>query len=428
MTHPATSCGEFGAAPPLEKRPSIDAAYLQDTLLTLLSIPSPSGYTDEVVHWVGEELSRLHIPFELTRRGAIRARLMGHQSTPARAVVSHVDTLGAMVKNLKSNGRLEIVPIGHWSSRFAEGGRVTIFTDRGGAKRGTVLPLKASGHTFNEEIDTQPVSWDNVEVRTDDFCASAEELLEHGFNIGDFIAFDPCPEVHNGFIVSRHLDNKAGVASMLAAAKAVVESGRKIPVQCHLLFTISEEVGTGASAILHGDVSEMVAVDNATPAPGQNSRERGVTISMKDQTGPFDYHLTHKLLDLCEQYGIPHQRDVFKYYRCDAASALEAGNDMRVALVCFGADASHGYERTHTQALVCLAELIAAYVDSPPTFPRDKTRLGPLDGFPRQPIELEPSHRFLAEGAVESEDDSRVSDPARSSDAPTEASSRDTPS
>lgn len=367
------------------RRLSIDVDYLSQTLLTLLAIPSPSGYTDRIVHWVGEELTRLKIPFELTRRGAIRANLAGQQRAPARAVVSHVDTLGGMVKNLKCNGRLEIVPIGHWSSRFAEGSRVTVFTDAAGGKRGTVLPLKASGHTFNEEIDTQPVSWDNVEVRTDDFCKSAEELTERGFNIGDFIAFDPRPEIDNGFINSRHLDNKAGVASMLATAKAVVESQCPIPIDCHLLFTISEEVGTGASAILHGDVAELVAVDNATPAPGQNSRERGVTISMADSTGPFDYHLTHKLLGLCREFDIEHQRDVFKYYRCDAASALEAGNDMRVALVCFGADASHGYERTHLDALTALSELLGLYIQSHPTFERDRQQLGPLRGFPTQP-------------------------------------------
>lgn len=367
------------------RRLPIDTDYLLQTLITLLEIPSPSGYTDRIVHWVGEELARLSIPFELTRRGAIRANLSGQRSAPARGVVSHVDTLGAMVKNLKSNGRLEIVPIGHWSSRFAEGARVTVFTDSHGPKRGTVLPLKASGHTFNEEIDTQPVSWDNVEVRTDDFCKSGEELTERGFNIGDYISFDPRPEVDNGFINSRHLDNKAGVASMLATAKAVVESHCEIPIDCHLLFTISEEVGTGASAILHGDVAELVAVDNATPAPGQNSRERGVTISMKDTSGPFDYHLTHKLLSLCQRFGIEHQRDVFKYYRCDAASALEAGNDMRVALVCFGADASHGYERTHLSALTALSELLSLYIQSDPTFERDRQQLGPLRGFPTQP-------------------------------------------
>lgn len=367
------------------KRIPIDADYLKHTLAQLLSIPSPSGYTDRIVHWTGEELMRLGIPSELTRRGAIRARLQGTSQVTARAVVSHLDTLGAMVKRLKDNGRLELVPIGYWSSRFAEGGRVTIFTDNHGPRRGTVLPLKSSGHTFNDEIDSQPVSWDHVEVRTDDFCTSAQELANNGFHIGDFVAFDPMTEFHNGFVNSRHLDNKAGVASMLAAAKAIKDAGVVLPIDCHLLFTISEEVGTGASAVLHGDISEMVAVDNATPAEGQNSRERGVTISMKDSTGPFDYHLTHKLLDLCHRFGVEHQRDVFKYYRCDAASALEAGNDMRVALVCFGADASHGYERTHQDGLVSLAELLALYIQSRPTFERDKRELGPLEGFPIQP-------------------------------------------
>jgi peptidase M42 family hydrolase len=370
---------------PLVKRLTVENDYLVNTLLGLLEIPSPSGYTDRIVHHVGEELERIGIPFDLTRRGAIRAKLEGRQASPGRAIVSHVDTLGAMVKNLKPNGRLEIVPIGSWSSRFAEGARCTIFTDFHGSKRGTILPLKASGHTYNEEIDTQPVSWDHVEVRTDDFCTSALELEQMGFNIGDFIAIDPSPEVYNGFIVSRHLDNKAGVTCMLAAAKAIVSSGIELPVDCHLLFTISEEVGTGASAVLHGDVTEMVAVDNATPAPGQNSRERGVTIAMGDSTGPFDYHLTHKMLGLCREFGIEHQRDVFKFYRCDAASAIEAGNDLRVSLVCFGADASHGYERTHLESLRALSELLTVYMQSDPTFQRDRLELGPLEGFPVQP-------------------------------------------
>ncbi len=368
------------------KRLNVDADYLKDTLLGLLGIPSPSGYTDRVVHHVGEELARLGIAFELTRRGAIRAHLKGRQREFGRAIVSHVDTLGAMVKNLKPNGRLEIVPVGHWSSRFAEGARVTVFTDDHGSRRGTILPLKASGHTYNKEIDTQPVSWDNVEVRVDEWCNTADDLVRLGFAVGDHIAVDPQPEVTDtGFVVSRHLDNKAGVASMLAAAQAIRRERLELPMDCHLLFTISEEVGVGASAVLHGHITEMVAVDNATPAPGQNSRERGVTVAMADSTGPFDYHLTRKLLRLCREHDVDHQRDVFRYYRCDAASALEAGNDLRTALVCFGADASHGYERTHLQALTSLSELLCLYMQSPPTFPRDRMELGPLEGFPRQP-------------------------------------------
>jgi peptidase M42 family hydrolase len=385
--------GSVSNLPPFPKPPQraayrlpIDMDYLMGVLLKLLDIPSPSGYTDRVVHAVGEELEALGVCFELTRRGAIRATLKGAEPAPARSVVCHLDTIGAIVKGFRPNGRLLVAPVGNWSARWAEGARVSIFTDDHGAKRGTILPLKASGHTFGDEIDTQPVSWDNLEVRTDDFCRNEQELKALGFEIGNFIGVDANPEVtDNGFINARHLDDKAGVASMLAAVKAVLASGEPLPVDTHLLFTISEEVGVGASAVLHGDVAEMVAVDIATPAPGQNSREQGVTIAMADSSGPFEYHLTRKLIDLCREHGIEYQRDVFKYYRCDAAAALEAGNDVRHALVCFGGDGSHGYERTHVEALQALAELLAVYMQSPPTFERDREELAPLEGFPLQP-------------------------------------------
>lgn len=368
----------------------LDKEFLVNTLTELLAIPSPSGYTDGIVHYMAEKLQELGIEYELTRRGAMRATIPGKISSPDRAVVAHLDTLGAMVKNLKSNGRLEIIPIGYWSSRFAEGGRVTIFKDDGSA-RGTVLPLKASGHTFNDEIDTQPVTWTNVEVRIDDMVSNREDLIEHGFNVGDFIAFDPGLEITaNGFINSRYLDNKAGVACLLTAAKAILDQKAKLPVDCHLLFTISEEVGSGASAILHGDIAEMVSIDNATPAPGQNSSDFGVTIAMKDSTGPFDWHLTKKLIRICQENNIEHSRDVFRYYRCDAASAIEAGNDLRTALICFAADASHGYERTHKKSLLALSKLVFHYMLSNPVHLRDRNELTPgIQGFTDQPMHTE---------------------------------------
>lgn len=366
---------------------SIDLDYLTHTLRQLVEIPSPSGYTDSVVHFVGEELQRLGIPFELTRRGAIRGVLDGKQAAPGRALVAHLDTLGAMVKNLKSNGRLEVVPIGTWSARFAEGARVTIFSSEGRMCRGTILPLKASGHTFDTAIDTLPIGWEHVEVRVDEFSESKEHLSELGLCVGDYIAIDPNFELlDNGFINSRFLDNNAGVACVLAAAQAIRTAGLTLDQTCYLLFTIFEEVGSGASSILHGDIAEMVSVDNSTVAPGQNSIEAGVTISMMDSSGPFDYHLTQRLIDLCEQQSIKYSRDVFKYYRCDAASAVEAGNDLRTALVCYGVDGSHGYERTHQYSLFELAKLLTYYVQDELVVKRDRYDLGPMSDFPTQPL------------------------------------------
>ena len=369
-----------------EQDPLIDIQYLKDVLKSLMAIPSPSGFTDEVVRFTCKELESLGISYEITRRGGIRADLKGEIYSPDRAIVAHLDTLGAMVKSLKSNGRLEIVPIGTWSSRFAEGARVTVFTDEK-RYRGTILPTKASGHAYNKEVDSLPISWENIELRLDERVHNVEDLVSLGIHPGDFIAVDTNLEFEeSGFINSRHLDDKAGVAVLLAVAKKVVEEKIPLPIDCHLLFTISEEIGSGASSILHGDVAEMVTIDTGPVAPGQSSDEYGVTICMKDSVGPFDYHLTHELIRLCQENGILHKRDIFKYYRCDSASAIEAGNDIRTALVCFGTDATHGYERCHEKTLLALGQLLLHYVSSEQLFERDSKDLGSLSGFPRLPV------------------------------------------
>jgi peptidase M42 family hydrolase len=384
-------------------RGPIDIDYLRDQLKALMAIPSPTGYTDTIVRYVCGELEALGVGYDVTRRGAIRGHLRGQSAAGARAIVSHLDTLGAQVKALKPNGRLALVPIGTWSARFAEGARTTIFSEKG-VYRGTIIPLKASGHTYGEEVDTLPIGWDYVELRVDAYAQSLGDLHKLGIEIGDIVAIDPQPEfLDNGFIVSRHLDNKAGVAVMLAALKALVD-GPRLPVDMFWLFTIAEEVGHGAASILLPDIASMVAVDNGTSAPGQNSSEFGVTISMADQTGPFDWHLTRKLVELCRENDIRYQKDVFRFYRSDSASAIEAGADVRTALATFGVDASHGYERIHMHALRSLAELLTAYALSDVEIMRDRKAVAGLRGFTHQPSEpaidpLKPDVEYPGEAA-----------------------------
>lgn len=367
-------------------RVPIDPDYLKQILLSLLNIPSPSGYTDQIVHFVGQELLRLGIAHNVTRRGAIRATLKGRrQETLDRAIAVHLDTLGAMVRLVKPNGRLAVSPVGTWSSRFAEGGRVTVYAD-GGPIRGTVLPLKASGHAYGKAVDRQPTDWEHVEVRIDKKTPTDDASGATGIQVGDFVAFDALPEIgDNGFVNARHLDDKAGAAILLAVAKSVRENRIELPIDCHLIFTIFEEVGSGASGAVYGDVAEMVVVDHAPVAPNQNATEYEATICMMDQTGPFDYHLSRKLYSIGKAHGIVPVKDVFRFYRSDSASAIEAGNDTRTALVSFGIDGSHGYERTHMSSLMAVAGLIGLYVQSTPTFSRDKDELATLNGFPHQP-------------------------------------------
>ncbi len=375
------------AEPHRSKLLPIDMGYVADVLVRLLRVPSPSGRTDHVMQLVGDEIAALGIPFELTRRGVLRADLAG-EAGPAsadRAVIVHADTIGCMVKRLKSNGRLEIVPVGTHSARFAEGARVTIFVDDlERTYTGTVLPLKASGHRWGDEVDTQPVGWEHVEVRIDEPAHDAADLVAIGIDVGDFVALDAAPVVTpSGYVKSRHLDDKAGVAAALGAFKALVDHAAVLPVNAHLLVTIAEEVGLGASHGLDADVAEMVSIDTSVVAPGQASSEHTVNIAAQDSSGPFDYHLVRRLAGLCRYHGIDHRRDVYGYYRSDAASALQAGAETRAALIGMGIDASHGHERTHLDGVRRVAELVAVYLQTDLTFRHwDTAPAGDLKDFP----------------------------------------------
>lgn len=374
----------------------VDTDFLQQVLLDLLRLPSPSGRTDAVMQRIGEILTDLGIDLDLTRRGVLRATLPGLRAANSRAIAVHADTIGCMVKWIKDNGRLEIVPVGTHSARFSEGAHVQIFTDAADVMyTGTVLPLKSSGHTFGDEIDTQGVGWPYVEVRIDAPVHSRADVTALGVQIGDFVALDAGPQITAmGYVKSRHLDDKGGLAACLTALKAVVDARVVLPVTARLLVTIGEEVGHGATHGFDSGTAEIVAIDNGVVAPGQASREDAVNVGMMDSTGPFDYHLTRRLYGLGVRYGIPVVRDVYRHYRSDAAPAVESGVEARTALLGFGVDSSHGHERTHLDGLKHLASLLALYVQTDLTFAAwDRTQRGRLDDFPSnsvQPTEREP--------------------------------------
>lgn len=340
----------------------IDKVYLTSVLKTLLCTPSPVGMTEQAVAQTHQWLSELGFTPKYTRRGVLYITLGSEE--PKRALAAHLDTLGAMVTQLKPNGRLALRNTGTWAARFAEGARVTVFSDDH-QYRGTILPLKASGHRFNTEVDTQVADWDNLEIRLDAPCYNFADLQSHGLNVGDIVAVDAQPEfIDNGFIVSRHLDDKAGCAVMLAALKSLVDDGIVPAVSCQMMFTISEEVGIGGTHGFGPQVQELLAIDNSVSAPDQTTRDDALTLAFRDRTGPFDLAITRHLLQLCQQYDIPHVRDTFKHYRSDSAAAIDAGWDIRAALACFALDSSHGWERTHLDSLVAHATLVRRYIES----------------------------------------------------------------
>ncbi|NLX61890.1 MAG: M42 family metallopeptidase [Tissierellia bacterium] len=326
--------------------------YVIEKLVALLKIPSPTGNTEKAIAFVEEEFKNLGIPTYRTNKGALVASLEGENKEKEVTLSAHVDTLGGMVKEIKANGRLKLSQIGGYVMDTIEGEYVAIESSQGKIYTGTILTTKASSHVHGQGTKEIERNTDNMEIRLDERVSSKEDVLKLGINVGDFIFFDPRVTIaDNGFIKSRHLDDKAGVACLLGMAKYLVENKIKPRYTTNFFISNYEEVGHGASAAIPEKTFEFIAVDMAAPGEGQTSDEFSVTICAKDSSGPYDLSFRKRLVKLAEENNLNYKIDIYPYYGSDGSAALRAGYDFRVALIGPGVDASHSYERTHREAL-----------------------------------------------------------------------------
>ena len=344
--------------------PEVNTQFLLDFLLKLLNTPSPTGFAEPAISYTEQVLKELPtVALSRTRKGALLATLRGEEDDAPRALTAHVDTLGAMVKEIKGNGRLKMSRIGGFAWNTVEGEGCTIYTRSGRQVRGSILLVKASSHVFSiSEVNEMKRDEDSLEVRLDARSGSEMETLDLGVQVGDFIAFDPRVEMNSGFVRSRHLDDKAGVAALVAAIKALVDSGRRPAHTAHFLMSNYEEVGHGAASGIPANVGELLAVDMAAVGEGQNSDEYYASMCVKDSGGPYHHGLSQRLRALAEKHGIPYKVDIYPFYGSDGEAWWRAGGDAAVALIGPGVDASHNYERTHTEALVSTTKWVLAYL------------------------------------------------------------------
>ncbi len=343
--------------------PVIDTNYFTTFLVDLLNIASPTGFAEPAIAYVEKELSKYkQLELSRTRKGALVAKWNVESDKAPVALTAHVDTLGAVVKEIKSNGRLKLSRIGgiQWPTVETEG--VWIITSKGVRIRGSVLIDTASGHIYSGAGGDTPRNDAHMEVRIDALTTSEKETRELGINIGDCVAFDPRVEVTNGFIRSRFLDDKACVANLVAAIKSMAEADLSPSRSVTFLISNYEEVGHGAAAGIPSDVAELISVDMAVVGDGQQSDEFHVTLCIKDSGGPYHFDLNNKLRALAEKNNIPYKTDVYPFYGSDGEAFWRAGGDVALSLIGPGIDASHNYERAHMDGLNATTNWIMAYL------------------------------------------------------------------
>ena len=331
--------------------------YIGEQLKALTSIPSPTGFTRAVTDYVMKTLKEIGFTPERSTKGNVLVCL-GGEGEPL-VLASHVDTLGAMVRSIKDNGRLRPTTLGGHQWSTADGENCTVHTRDGRVYTGVVLNTEPSSHVADEKVETLEK---NMEILLDENVDTKDDVAGLGIQTGDIIAMDPRTVItKSGYIKSRFLDDKLSASVLLGLARAVAAGEVKLARKVSLLFTVYEEVGHGG-AFVPADTCEMISVDMGCVGDDLGCTERMVSICAKDSGGPYNYELVSALADTAKRLSLDYAIDVYPHYGSDVEATLHAGYDIRHGLIGPGVYASHNYERSHMDGVRNTYELLRAYV------------------------------------------------------------------
>ena len=329
----------------------------------LLAIDSPSGFTDAAAQWVKEAFEGLGFAAAITTKGGVLADLGGRDDADALLLEAHADTLGAMVAEIKGNGRLRLTNLGGMSPNNAEAENVRIHTREGKVIEGTCQLCNASVHV-NGDYGSAKRTWDTLEVVPDEAVASAEDTRKLGIQVGDIVCFDPrTRRTASGYLKSRFLDDKLSVGILLGLAKYLRDTGSTPARRVYAHVTVYEEVGHGGAASVPQGVTEAISVDMGCVGEGLQCTERQVSICAKDSGGPYSYAVVGKLIEAAKKTGADYAVDVYPHYGSDVEATLRAGADIRHGLIGAGVYASHGYERSHIDGVYNTLKVLCGYLD-----------------------------------------------------------------
>lgn len=336
-----------------------------DYLKKLTSIPSPTGFTREVADYLVEELERLGYSPIRTNKGGVNVIVKGKDDNKHRVVTAHVDTLGAMVRAVKADGRLKMAKIGGYPWNMIEGENCLVHVaSTGQTVSGTILIHQTSTHVY-KDAGTAERTEDNMEVRLDAKVRNEKETLDLGIDVGDFISFDPRTIItETGFIKSRFLDDKVSAAILLDLLRKYKEENIELPQTTHFMFSVFEEVGHGANSNLPKEAVEYLAVDMGAMGDDQQTDEYTVSICVKDASGPYNYEFRSHLVQLAKDNDIQYKLDIYPYYGSDASAAMRAGAEVKHALLGAGIESSHSYERTHIDSVEQTHKMVDVYLRS----------------------------------------------------------------
>lgn len=339
------------------------AEFAWEQTAAVLAVDSPTGFTEMGAAHVKGAFEALGFPCTMTRKGGVLVDFGGEDDEDGLLLEAHLDTLGAMVAQIKPTGNLKLTPLGGMRMENAETENARLYTRCGKVYEGTAQLHNPSVHV-NDKYGELPRNYDTVELILDEKVSSAADVRALGIEVGDIVCFDPrTRRTASGYLKSRFLDDKLSVGILLGFAKYLRDEGTALKRHTYAHITVYEEVGHGGCASVPTGVTEAISVDMGCVGDGLTCTEHQCSICVKDSGGPYSYPVVGKLIEAAKKTGADYAVDVYPHYGSDVEATLRGGADLRHGLIGAGVFASHGYERSHMDGVYNTLKVLCGYLD-----------------------------------------------------------------
>lgn len=337
---------------------------LFNTIEQLVLHHSPSGAESEIDRLLLTHFETIQVKAWIDLAGNAIAHLPGKDSTRAIAITAHKDEIGAIVKSIEPEGKIQIRKLGGAFPWVYGEGVLDLLGDNQ-----TISGILSFGsrHVSHEspqkaQQEDKPLRWEDAWVETK---LTTEELEAAGIRPGTRVVIGKHrkrPIRLKDHIASYTLDNKASIAILLALA----ENLKQPAVDTYLVASAKEEVGAiGALYFTQNQKLEALIALEICPLSSEypiKDGEAPVLLS-QDGYGVYDETLNNDLRTVAKQLGIPLQLAVISGFGSDASIAMKFGHVARAACLSFPTQNTHGYEIAHLGAIANCINILQAYCE-----------------------------------------------------------------
>jgi len=299
-----------------------------NTLKTLCSLPGVSGMETAVRDYIAQRAKPFASEISTDPMGNLIVFKEGKNPGGKKIMLcAHMDEVGVMVTYIDDNGYLKFDTVGGIARGVLIGKRVIIGDGIPG-----IIGIKAVHLTNAKERKAVP-SLDDMYI---DIGAGSREKAEELISLGDVGCFDSEPrEFGNGFLKARAADDRVGCALMLHLLEL------DLPVSCHFVFTVQEEVGCrGASVAAYRvkpDIALVLEGTTSAAMPDVVGNKKicspggGVVLPFMDGGTIYDPALRKWLTGLADSNGIPWQTKQYIAGGTDGSVVQRSGTGVRTA-------------------------------------------------------------------------------------------------